>query len=300
MRPYEKPMLHVSIMEQDDPPEDHAWWVDLSAAATASAFGALWPRPTAAGTERAGRIISAFRLLPGGDGEPATQAIDKRRLSIVEDITLLASGLETLTDWKLREWDIAEGRVTRPDRLRDFQNIARAYVARNPHMDADAAREASKSMIAQRRTNLVWALATLLYARDRVQHGKALVHAYAPQPHFAHSKLLRGMILLPPTYEARLMHLPNVPDAAADDHLQGFLQRVRRGFQGMRQEITTDQLLSELNGIANNGFAFTRALLTSRATLAAGYLLGKDPSGALWRQLAAPLVDGREDLLYME
>lgn len=228
--------------------------------------------------------------------------LDPRPLSAVEEVTLLASALETLTAWNLRSWHLVTGNTTKPEKTPGFQKAMQDVADKNPHLsDTGEIKEAAARGIQGRRRRLLWALATVIFVRDSLHHGKGIVHTLEPYGPLEHMKTRQGLVVLPPGSVIDYRHLPNAPTFDEDEHLQDFLRRVCEAFRAIGQEITTEELHDELQEICENAWGLTVAFQTVRMALIAGFLAGQGEDGeAFWDLIADTLCGGYADLAQLE
>ena len=294
---YTGPLFGFTICEQSDPDTEKAWFMDHACAVHASAFTSLWDEPTPEAARRLGQTIAASWTLVGGE----KPQIRETRLAAIEEITLLAAGLETLTDWKLREWKVVAGGAKKTTSLRRFQDQLKSVSELNPHItDRRHVKKVAVEGVLGRRTQLLWAIATTLYVRDRVQHGKAVVFTCEPTGPMRHSKVLGGLGVLPAAYVTGYSPLL-APNPASDQFLVDYANRVATALRTLRHEITPIDVVRELEGVALNSYALTSALLTTRVALCAGYLTASREKGPeLWGFLAEHLAPGMDDITALE
>ncbi|HLF16160.1 MAG TPA: hypothetical protein VI796_01860 [Candidatus Thermoplasmatota archaeon] len=251
---------------------------DTTSLFTAAEWPAMWPPPSAVACKRAFTILSSF-VLGVPDGKVPGPTIRTAPLTAADELTMLAACLETLTDWNLREWNV----IHKPRRPSVSANYG-AHVAdskrNNKHLKTDAEhREVADAAVRARRDHLVWAIGAVLWARDLLIHGRAVIFGVGPPPGGKEWWAANGMILFPPAQTLGMKVLDGARET--DDRLAfKVCQKVSTALANLGVKVSGAEVQEEFERIWRNPFAAFQVVSIGRMTLLAG-LAQNHQAGAL-------------------
>lgn len=183
---------------------------------------------------------------------------------------MLCSSLEAMVGGALREWKVHDG-LPPVEGIPAYPYVIAELRRTHPAATLTELQQIAPAMVEGRRAMLLWALLTVVYARDRMQHGQAYPVTFVPTRAWKHVKLLKGLVILPPAQVYAVKLLEPRPEPASNGPLRSFLKRGLDALGKLGEVYTEAQFHTHLQEFIEQPRCFMECVAIVRMAVVTGY-----------------------------